>query len=172
MAVSKKKASDAPAAAASEDVKNVANQAVPSTTSVKTEEKATVKKETEKKEPVKKEAAKKETAKKETTVKAAAKKETAKKAPVKRAAAKKETVKSAPVKRGRTAKADLKTDVHIQFNGKSYSQDDLIKIAKDVWKFDLKQKANALQSVELYVKPEENIVYYVMNKDFTGNFMI
>lgn len=146
MAVSKKKTSDT-TAAATKAVKDAEIQAVPSTTPVKTEEKETVKKEAVKKEP-------------------------AKKAPVKKTAVKKETAKSAPVKRGRTAKADVKTDLHVQFNGKSYSEDDLMKMAKDVWKFDLKQKANALTSVELYVKPEENTVYYVMNKDFTGQFAI
>lgn len=60
----------------------------------------------------------------------------------------------------------------MQFGGKSYSQDDLIKIARDVWKYDLKQKVGSLESVELYVKPEENMVYYVMNKEFTGSFYI
>ena len=52
------------------------------------------------------------------------------------------------------------------------SQEELLKIAKDVWKYDLKQKAADLTSVELYVKPEENMVYYVMNKEITGSFYI
>ena len=47
-----------------------------------------------------------------------------------------------------------------------------MKIAKDVWKYDLKQKAGDLTSVELYVKPEEQAVYYVMNGEFTGSFVI
>lgn len=85
-----------------------------------------------------------------------------KKAPAKKAAAKK-----APAK-----KAELKSQLHVQFAGKSYAQEDLIKIAKDVWKYDLKQKAGDLTSVELYVKPEESMVYYVMNKEFTGSFFI
>lgn len=75
--------------------------------------------------------------------------------------------KKAPVK-----KAELKSELHIQFEGKSYSQGDLMKMAKDVWKYDLKQKVGALATVELYVKPEENMVYYVMNKEFTGSFYI
>lgn len=83
-------------------------------------------------------------------------------APVKKEAVKKETVK----------KAELKAALHVQFAGKSYAEEDLMKMAKDVWKYDLKQKAGDLVSVELYVKPEENMVYYVMNKDFTGSFYI
>lgn len=96
-------------------------------------------------------------------------------APVKKEAAKKETVKKAekkPVEKKETKKAELKTALHVQFAGKSYAEEDLMKMAKDVWKYDLKQKAGDLVSVELYVKPEENMVYYVMNKDFTGSFYI
>ena len=69
-------------------------------------------------------------------------------------------------------KADQKIAVHVQFAGKSYSQEDLIKMAQDVWKYDLKQKVRELATVDLYVKPEENKVYYVMNQEFTGDFNI
>lgn len=96
-------------------------------------------------------------------------------APVKKEAAKKETVKKAekkPVEKKETKKAEFKAALHVQFAGKSYAEEDLMKMAKDVWKYDLKQKAGDLVSVELYVKPEENMVYYVMNKDFTGSFYI
>lgn len=102
--------------------------------------------------------------------KAAAKKETAPKAAKREAApkaAKKETAKRATVK-----KADQKVGLHVQFSGKSYAQEDLVKIAQDVWKYDLKQKVRELASIELYVKPEENKVYYVMNQEFTGSFDI
>lgn len=85
----------------------------------------------------------------------------------KKAAAKKTTGRKTAAK-----KTELKSSVCIQFSGKSYSEEDLVKMAKDVWKFDLKQKLGDLTSVELYVKPEENTVYYVMNKDFAGSFYI
>ena len=42
----------------------------------------------------------------------------------------------------------------------------------ELWKYDLKQKASDFQSVELYVKPEENVVYYVINGEVQGNFGI
>ena len=86
--------------------------------------------------------------------------------------AEKKTARKAPVKKEPAKKAELKSSICVQFGGKSYSQDDLIKIARDVWKYDLKQKVGSLESVELYVKPEENMVYYVMNKEFTGSFYI
>lgn len=115
----------------------------------------------EKKAPAKKAAApKKETKavaeKKEVKAEAAEKKAPAKKAPAKKAAAKKE----------------MKTEIAVQFAGKSYTQDELVKIAKDVWKYDLKQKAADLVSVELYVKPEESMVYYVFNGTECGSFAI
>lgn len=87
----------------------------------------------------------------------------AEKAPAKKAPAK----KAAPA-----AKKELKSEITIQFAGKSYSEEDLMKIAKDVWRFDLKQKAADLTSVELYVKPEENMVYYVFNGTECGSFAI
>lgn len=90
------------------------------------------------------------------------KKETAPKAGTKKSSAKRATVK----------KADQKVGLHVQFSGKSYSQEELVKIAQDVWKYDLKQKVRSLASIELYVKPEENLVYYVMNQEFTGSFSI
>lgn len=117
--------------------------------------------------PVAKETVKDETVKKATVKKEAVKKETAEKAPAKKVTEKKVPAKKAPAK-----KAELKSEVHIQFDNKSYSQEDLMKMAKDVWEYDLKQDAAALVSVQLYVKPEENQVYYVMNEEFTGSFYI
>ncbi len=107
-------------------------------------------------------------------VKAEEKKTEVKKAEVKKpeAPAPAKKAEKKPEEKKETKKAELKAALHVQFAGKSYAQDDLMKMAKDVWKYDLKQKAGDLVSVELYVKPEESMVYYVMNKDFTGSFYI
>ena len=48
----------------------------------------------------------------------------------------------------------------------------LVKIAKDVWKYDLKRKVGDFKAVELYVKPEESVVYYVINGEEKGQFNI
>lgn len=96
--------------------------------------------------------------------KAPAKKETAKavaKTPVKKAAAKKPA-----------ASKEVKVSMNVQFGGKSYTTEDLVKIAKDVWKYDLKQKAADFKSVELYVKPEDGMAYYVINGKEAGSFYI
>ncbi len=126
----------------------------------KAEVKAPAKEAAVKKAPEKKEAAaKKAPAKKE----AAAKKAPAKKAPVKKETA----VKKAPAK-----KAVIKETVNFQFRGKSYTPEDLLNICKDVWKYDLNGKEEDFKSVELYVKPEENTTYYVINGNITGSFFI
>lgn len=98
----------------------------------------------------------------------------AKKAPAKKApAAKKETVKKETVKKAPAAKKPVvKEEVNFQFSGKSYTSEDLIRITKDVWKYDLNGEEEDIQSIELYVKPEENTAYYVINGDVTGSFFI
>lgn len=101
--------------------------------------------------------------------KAAAKKTTTRKTAAKKTAAKKETAKKAPAAAKKTA---VKETVHVQFAEKSYTAEDFVKIAKDVWKYDLNQKAGDFKSVELYVKPEESVVYYVINGEVKGSFGI
>ena len=112
---------------------------------------------------------------------APAKKEVAKKAPAKKAApAKKEAVKkAAPAKKEAAKKAPAekkaavkKEAIYVQFAGKSYSNDELLKIAKDVWVYDMGQKAADMKSVEIYVKPEESMAYFVVNGTENGSFMI
>ena len=69
-------------------------------------------------------------------------------------------------------KAEVKGTVNFQFNGKSYTPEDLLRSCKDVWKYDLNGKEEDIKSIELYVKPEENTTYYVINGDVTGSFFI
>lgn len=98
---------------------------------------------------------------KKETVKAAGKAKTPVKKTAEKAAAKKPA-----------AKKEIAATVSVQFSGKSYTTEELVAIAKDVWKYDLKQKASDFKSVELYVKPEENQAYYVINGEHTGSFFI
>lgn len=107
------------------------------------------------------------------TKKAAAPKKTAaakKTTTAKKTTAKKAAEPKAAAKRGR--KAAAKEIVNFQFAGKSYTPDELLNICKDVWKYDLNGKEEDFKSVELYVKPEENTTYYVINGDVTGSFFI
>ena len=124
-------------------------------------------------------AAKTETVTETTTVKKRGRKPAAEKTtatakkPGRKPAAEKTAVKKETVKKETVAKkAAVKEAVHIQFGGKSYASEDLVKIAKDVWVYDLNQEEKDFKSVELYVKPEEHIVYYVINGEVQGNFNI
>lgn len=119
--------------------------------------------------PVKEAEAKKAAPAAKAEKKAPAKKAPAKKAEVKKAAApaaKEE--KKAPVKKA----AKVEETVNFQFSGKSYTPDDLMKIFKDVWKYDMNGREEDIRNVELYVKPEENTTYFVVNGSITGSFFI
>ena len=117
-----------------------------------------------------KEAPKAAPAKKAAAPKAAAKKAPAKKVAEKKAPVKKAATKAAP--KAATKKSGVKEVVNFQFSGKSYTPDDLLSICKDVWKYDLGNKEEDFKDVELYVKPEENTTYYVINGNVTGSFFI
>ena len=113
-----------------------------------------------------------EETKKAPAKKTTAKKTTAKKAPAKKTAAAKKATTAKTTTKAPAKKAAIKETLHVQFAGKSYTTEDLVKIAKDVWKYDLKQKVGDFKSVELYVKPEEQVVYYVINGEVSGSFAI
>ena len=100
--------------------------------------------------------------------KAPAKKAPAKKAEVKKAAPAAKAEKKAPVKKA----AEVEETVNFQFSGKSYTPDDLMKIFRDVWKYDMNGREEDIKNVELYVKPEENTTYFVVNGSITGSFFI
>ena len=83
----------------------------------------------------------------------------------------KETAK-APAKRTTTRKTAVKETVYLQYLGKEINKDDLVKQVKDIWTKELKNKAGDLKSVTLYLKPEENMAYYVINGDVTGSIAL
>lgn len=103
-----------------------------------------------------------------------------KKAPAKKAPAKKTAEKKAAAPAAKTAEkkapvkktAEVEETVNFQFSGKSYTPDDLMKIFRDVWKYDMNGREEDIRNVELYVKPEENTTYFVVNGSITGSFFI
>ena len=97
------------------------------------------------------------------------KKASVKKTAAKAATAEKTTKKAAA--RTTAKKAEVKSSLHVQCEDRNYTEADLMKIAADVWKYDLKHKASELTSIDLYVKLEESKVYYVMNGE-AGSFGI
>lgn len=104
-------------------------------------------------------------------VKKTTKKAKTEKAPVeKEAAVKKEPVKE---KISETAEAEEAVlNVQIQFPDSTYNNEKLMNIVKDVWKYDLEREEKDIKTVDLYVKPYERIVYYVINGTEAGSFQI
>ncbi|MBO4749383.1 MAG: hypothetical protein J5546_03625 [Lachnospiraceae bacterium] len=142
---------------------------------VKAEAKKPVAKKPVAEKPAEKKAAPAKKAEKPAEKKAAPAKKAEKPAEKKAAPAKKvekPVEKKAPAKKAAAKKADVKANVYVQFAGKSFSQDELVKIAKDVWQYDMNMKADDFKSVEIYVKPEENTAYFVVNKEFPGSFVL
>jgi len=65
----------------------------------------------------------------------------------------------------------MKTDFYVEFFGKQVYKEDLVKQAKKIWT-DAGNKASDLKSLNLYLKPEDNAVYYVFNDSENGSFAI
>ncbi len=121
-------------------------------------EEAAVKAETVKAEAKKAEPAAAETVKKETAVKEPAKKPAAKKA---------ETDAKPKTARKTAAKAQaVKETVYLQYLGKEINKDALVEQVKAVWAQD--HSAADVKTINLYLKPEENAAYFVVNDSFSG----
>lgn len=105
------------------------------------------------------ETAKTETKKAVSAVKAAPKKTAAKKTTARRTAAKKTA-----------AKAETKTTVVVEFYGKQVNTADVVARAEQAYK-----DAHAdveIKTLEVYVKPEEDAAYYVVNGEGSDDFKV
>ena len=112
---------------------------------------------------------------KKTTVKKTVTKAEAKKTETKAATKKTETKAATTVRKTTTRtknKEAVKESISIQFAGKEYTTEQLVKSAKDVWEFDLKKDPADIKEVQLYVKPEEAKAYFVINGTESGSFGI
>lgn len=96
-----------------------------------------------------------------------------KKAPAKKTtAAKKVAEKKAPAKKAATKKSTSKKEVVsaviLQFDGKEVAAKEVMENAKNDW-IAAGHKEEDLKSITLYIKPEENTAYYVINDGDTGS---
>lgn len=69
-------------------------------------------------------------------------------------------------------KKEVKNSITLELNGYSYTEESLVQSAKDVWVYDLGRDAKDFKSVELYVKPEDKAVYYVINGEVKGSYAL
>ena len=86
-------------------------------------------------------------------------------APKKEAPAKKAPAKKAPVKK------EIKTAVYVQYAGKEAEVEKLVAAAKKAY-VAAGHKETDIKTVEIYVKPEENTAYYVINGEGSANYKI
>ncbi len=93
-------------------------------------------------------------------------KETVKKADEAAKETVKTTAKKAATKRTAAKKAVVTETVYLQYMGKEISKDDLVQQVKADWAVDHKEAD--IKSINLYLKPEDNAAYYVVNDSFSG----
>lgn len=67
------------------------------------------------------------------------------------------------------AKKTLKETVYLQYAGKEIDKDVILKRVKDVWTRQMKRKVGEIHTLTLYLKPEDNKAYFVVNGDITGS---
>ena len=65
------------------------------------------------------------------------------------------------------------TKIILQYGDKSVSYDEIVQNMKNKWTGDYGKKIGDIKGMELYVKPEEGKVYYVINDgEETGDFQL
>ena len=96
---------------------------------------------------------------------AKAAKETVKKTAAKEVKGAKEAVKKTAAKR--PSKKDMKVRTFVEYYGKQVEEKEMIARVKKAWTKKGK-RVGEIKTLELYVKPEEGAVYYVINSEETG----
>lgn len=76
----------------------------------------------------------------------------------------KEVVKKA---KKATTKKDIKTTLFVEYFGKQVEEKEMIAAVKKAWT-SAGNKVGDIKTIELYVKPEDDAVYYVINKTESG----
>lgn len=98
-------------------------------------------------------------------------KKVSEKTPVKKAAPKKtETAKKVPAEKKK--KEAVKESFTIQYMGKEAGKDEIMTRIHKSWTEEFGKKASDMKSLDLYIKMDEGIVYYVINDDFPGKIEI
>lgn len=59
-------------------------------------------------------------------------------------------------------------ELFLQFAGREYADKDILEKVKKVWTQELQKPVDEMKSVQIYLKPEECMAYYVINEETTG----
>lgn len=68
----------------------------------------------------------------------------------------------------RTAKKESAAEIYIQYLGKELSTKNILENIKNLWTGEMGRKEKDLKDVKVYIKPEENKAYFVVNGNETG----
>ena len=107
-------------------------------------------------------------AKKAPAAKTAAEKKAA--APKKAAPAKKEAAPKKAVAKKPAAKKEVKSSVVIEYAGRQIVARDVLEAAKKA--YESMNKGAAIETIEIYVKPEEGAAYYVVNGEGSDQYKV
>lgn len=66
-----------------------------------------------------------------------------------------------------TTKKDIKTTLFVEYFGKQVEEKEMVAAVKKAWT-SAGNKVGDIKTIELYVKPEDAAVYYVINKTESG----
>ena len=61
----------------------------------------------------------------------------------------------------------MKTNIFVEYYGKQLEDKAIVATVKKVW-MDAGHKVGDIKTMDLYIKPEEAAVYYVINQTETG----
>lgn len=95
-----------------------------------------------------------------------------KKAAPEKEAPKKETVKKAPVKKAVEKKPEgIAEEIYVQYLEKEVITSEVLERAKQDYIAD-GHRESSIKSIHLYIKPEENMAYYVINEKIAGGVQL
>ena len=95
-----------------------------------------------------------------------------KKTVAKKTTEKKATEKKAPVKKAVEKKvATVKEEVFVQFGNQEVFASDVVERVKNAYIAE-GHTAESIEKVRVYIKPEENMIYYVVNDDYASGISL
>lgn len=65
----------------------------------------------------------------------------------------------------------MKSSLFLEHQGKQYDDKTILNKAKEIW-INSGNKLKDIKTLNLYIKPEENAIYYVINDNTSGQFSI
>lgn len=68
----------------------------------------------------------------------------------------------------RTTKKESAAEIYIQYLGKELSTKNVLENIKNLWTGEMGRKEKDFKDVKVYIKPEENKAYFVINGNETG----